>query len=207
MSRSSWASPPWPSWAWVARERPVATAACAEARSARVSGSDGRSPWLPISPSTPGVTPVSPMPSVISRTSVSVSCSTPAVRDLPRVERLVVPAGGRDHGDAGLRRDPGQRARVAAHSAAGQLDDQGQVELVAQSGQFGRDGGGVPAVDDGFAAVGPVEVEYQMFVRQGRAAHGGHGQRPGDGVEMVLHVLRFLVWGARGLIRTKGASP
>ncbi|CAM5240454.1 hypothetical protein SGRI78S_05928 [Streptomyces griseus subsp. griseus] len=88
------------------------------------------------------------------------------------MERLVVPTGRGDDGDTGLPGDPGQRADVASHAPAGQLDDQGEAVLLAQCDEFGGHGRRVAfRSEDGRAVAHPVQVEDEVLVGEGGAAH------------------------------------
>ncbi len=104
---------------------------------------------------------------------------------LLRVEGLVVPPGGGDHGDAGGRTETGQRRHVTAHAATGLLDDQGEPERFAQAGQFTDDRVGVPRVEHGLVVAVAAQVEGEVLVGEDGAGDGGGVQWTGDGPDVV----------------------
>ena len=121
----SWSSPTGDCTAWVVIARPVRRAARAAARWTRSSRAETHGLSVPISPMIPGRIPVSPTPSVASRTSSSARSSTER-RSIERLRRVVgaaVPAAAHHDVEAGRPGEPGQPRRIAADAGEGQVDE------------------------------------------------------------------------------------
>ena len=122
---SSWSSPTVDWTAWVVIASPVRRAARAAARWTRSSWAESHGLSVPISPMIPARIPVSPTPSVASRTISSASGVDRAAIDqrLGRVVGAAVPAGAHDDVESGRPGEPGEPRRVAPDAVERQVDD------------------------------------------------------------------------------------